>query len=82
VIRVDIFARSIQSPVPGSMDIFESVDKTDNAKKGTLVKDTALGNLLHGPLTTGLPTKPDGEWKLFSTVNTISDLWIAITWSE
>ena len=64
------------------MDIFESADNANNVKKGTLTKDTALGNLLHGSLSAGLPAKPEGEWKLFSAVNTISDMWIAVTWSE
>lgn len=82
VARVDMLAASTQAPVPGSMDVFENADKNDNAKKGTLSKDAAFGNLLRGPLTTGLPAKPVGELKLFFNANSMSDLWVVVTWSE
>ena len=77
VTEVHILARSTQN----EMDIFENLSKNDSAKKGSLSKDQSLGNLLRGPLTTGLPTKPNEEVKLFFTDSKpISDLWIAITW--
>ena len=82
VVRVDILARSTQVPVPGSMDIFDSANTAINTKKGTLTKDVAMGNLLRGPLSTGLPAKPDGELKLFFNTKEMTDLWIAVTWSE
>lgn len=83
VVRVDVFAQSSEDPIPASMEIFETADSNDNTKKGTLTKDSALGNLLSGSLTSsGLPEKPHGEMKLFMDANTISALWIAVTWSE
>jgi hypothetical protein len=82
VARVDILAASTQDPVPGSMDVFESADKNNDAKKGTLSKDVTFGNLLRGPLTTGLPAKPVGELKLFFNANAMSDLWVVVTWSS
>lgn len=81
VTRVDVFARSTQSPIPESMAI-GSMDNSNNAKKVALSKDVVLGDLLHWSSDAGVPEKPEGEWKLFSDVNTISDLWIAVTWSE
>ena len=77
VTEVHILARTTQNGI----DIFENLSKNDSAKKGSLSKDQSLGNLLRGPLTAGLPTKPDEEVKLFFTDSKpISDLWIAITW--
>lgn len=82
VARVDVFAHSAEDAIPGSMEIFETADKNEPATRGTLTKDAALGNLLSGSLTSGLPARPDGEMKFFTEANTISDLWIAVTWSE
>jgi hypothetical protein len=82
VAGVEVLTRSTADPIPGSMDVFQSVDTNNNAKKGTLTKDTALGNLLRGPLTAGLPPTPVGELALFLDAKTASDLWIAVTWSE
>ncbi len=82
VVRVEILARSTQAPIPGSVDIFKNLDENDLTKKGTLTKDAALGNLLRGPLTDGLPAKPIGQLRLFFDVNALNDLWIAVTWSE
>ena len=79
---LDILARSTKDPVPASLAIFETASKDDVTEKGTLAKDTALGNLLRGPLTSGLPVKPDGKVTLFFNDNTISDLWIVVTWNE
>jgi len=81
VVRVDILARSMQDPVPPSIDVFEKVNKDDNVKKGTLTKDTAMGNLLRGQLTAGLPAKREGEeLKLFVETKAMADLWVAVTW--
>lgn len=80
VVNVDILARSTtQVPLPPSMDIFDSSDKNNTAKKGTL---TVQDNLLRGPLTTGLPAKPDGALQLFFDTKEMADLWIAVKWSE
>lgn len=78
--RVEVFVRSAETPVPGSMNVFESADAADSAGSN-LSKDAALGDLLRGPLTAGLPAKPDGEWALYCDTNTMSDIWIAVTWS-
>jgi hypothetical protein len=65
LVRVDILVRSAQNPVPGSMDIFDSANTAINTKKGTLSKDAALGNLLRGQLTAGLPAAPTGKLRFF-----------------
>lgn len=84
VTRVDILGQSTQKPVPGSVDVADKLDKNDaTEKKDILSKDSALGNLLVGKLTNiGLPTKPDGELKLFVDSNAFSDFWLAVTWNE
>ena len=40
-----------------------------------------LGNLLRGPLVSGLPAKPDATLDLFFDDPEMSDLWIAVAWS-
>ena len=84
VTRVDILGQSTQKPVPGSVDVADKLDKNDaTAKKDILSKDPALNNLLVGKLTNiDLPTKPDGELKLFVDSNAFSDFWLAVTWNE
>jgi hypothetical protein len=85
VTRVDILAKKTQQSVPGSVNIADRPDKDDaTAKKDALSKDpVAFGNLLVGKLANiGLPTKPDGELKLFVDSKELSDLWIAVTWNE
>jgi hypothetical protein len=84
VTRVDILARSAQTPVPANLDIFETLDKADLTKKGTLAKDTAMDDLLVGQLdNNSLPAKPvDQELKLFFDDKAIGNLWIPVTWSS
>lgn len=88
VTRVDIVVRSAQSPVPGSIGIADKLDRVDApgnppANKDSLTKDAAMGNLLIGKLTNiALPAQPDAQQKLFFDVKEMSDLWIAVTWSE
>jgi len=80
--RVELFARSTKSTVPGSMDVFGANDKADlSSKKGTLVKDVALGGLLCGTLTDDLPATPVSVLNLYFDSNELADLWIAVTWS-
>ena len=83
VTRVDLLARSERAPVPGSTEVADKPDKSDNtAKKDTLAKDAALGNLLVGKLTNiALPAQPTGELKLYFEDARLSDLWIAVSWS-
>jgi hypothetical protein len=82
VVGVDLYARSATAPVPGSLEIADRPGKNDNtAKKDTLVKDTALGNLLAGKLANiALPTQPVGELKLFFDTKVLADLWVAVRW--
>jgi len=84
VARVDILARGTKDLALASVDVFDKLDTTDaTAKKDTLAKDPAMGNLLVGKLTNiGLPAKPDGQLRLFFDANPMADLWIAVTWSE
>jgi hypothetical protein len=82
VTRVEALARSTAAPVPANMDLFENADKNDPTKKGSLAKDAALGNLLRGPLTAGLPAKPVGEINLYFETIAIRELWFAVTWSD
>ena len=89
VTRVDILARSTKDPAPANLDVFDKAsDLPQAAKKDTVNKDAALGNLLVGKLTGGatgiaLPAKPEGELKLFFADNkAMADLWIAVTWSS
>ncbi len=51
-------------------------------RKALLIRHVELDNLLHEPLTDGLPAKSVGEMKLFFDTEAMSDLWIAATWSE
>lgn len=83
VTRVDILARSTRDPIPGSMDVADKPDQNDaTAKKDSLAKDKALGNLLVGKLSQiGLPESPITELKLYFDDKALSDLWLAVTWS-
>ena len=80
IVSVEIVARSTQDPVPGSMDIFDRADTADNTKKGTLTKNAAMGNLLRGQLTAGLPATPAGELRFFVETKSMADVWVAVTW--
>jgi hypothetical protein len=86
VVRVDILGRSAQVPVPSSVDVADRPDKDDaTANKDPLVKTPSLGNLLVGKLVkVPMPAEPadEAELNLFFDTNTISDLWIAVTWNE
>jgi hypothetical protein len=81
---VDILAGSTKDPVPASLDVFDQVnDQPASAKKDTLAKDTALGNLLVGKLVQiALPAKPVGELKLFFDDKAMADVWIVVKWSS
>lgn len=91
--RLDVLARSSRATIPGSIDVFEKAEKTDSngapvaSRKDTLVKDPAMGNLLVGRFTGGTsglvrPAKPASEIKLFFEDRTVSDVWLAVTWSS
>jgi hypothetical protein len=84
VLRVDLLARSTKDPIPASLDVYDKVnDQPAAAKKDTLAKDPALGNLLVGKLSNiAVPTNPVGELKLFFDDKTMEDLWITVTWSS
>jgi Tc toxin complex TcA C-terminal TcB-binding domain len=80
--RVDILARSMQDPAPASLDVFDQIDdQPGQAKKDSLVKNAALGDLLVGKLTEiALPASPMGAFKLYFGDKTLEDLWFAVTW--
>ena len=79
--RVDLLARSTQTPLPGAVNLFAPGDNGQVAQAGSLVKDATLGNLLAGTLTAGLPANPTSEVKLFFENRAVSDVWIALTWA-
>src|SRR5262249_12098947 len=81
---VDILVDSAKHPVPASLDVFDQInDQPAAAKKDTLTKDTALGNLLVGKLVhIAVPAKPVGELRLFFDDKVMADLWIAVQWSS
>ena len=86
VTRVDVLARSTATSIPGSIEVWDKAAKNDDpaspAKKDSLTKDRALGNLLVGRLTKiALPAKPAGEFTLFFDDKALTDLWLALTWS-
>jgi len=59
------------------------VGERDAAKKDTLAKDAALGNLFSGTLSNTAPLmQPTGEFKLYFDSANISDLWLAVSWSS
>jgi hypothetical protein len=88
VARVDVLARSAKDAIPASVDIFDKGDQNDKtAKKESLTKDAALGNLLTGHFTGGatgivLPAKPVGTITLYVDDKDLADVWIAVTWSS
>lgn len=78
--RVDVLARSGASPVPGLVDVYAAADP-GAPKIGTLARDAAFGNLLVGTLTTDALPTPTGQIAMFVEQQSISDLWLAVTWS-
>lgn len=84
--RLDILARSAKTPAPASIDIFDKAAQNEaGAKKDTLAKDAALGNLLIGKLSGGangiaLPAKPDGAIKWYFEDRDLTDLWLLVKW--
>ncbi|WP_239287689.1 Tc toxin subunit A-related protein [Candidatus Nitrotoga sp. 1052] len=84
VLRMDLLARSTKIPVPVSLDVFDKADQHDaTAKKDTLAKDAAMGNLLVSKLSEiSLPASPISKVRFFFEQREISDLWIGLTWSK
>lgn len=84
VARVDILVQSAALPVPAGIDVADKADQNDpTAEKDALAKDAARGNLLVGRLANvALPATPVGPLKLFLDAKAMTDLWIAVTWSE
>ncbi|WP_220464431.1 hypothetical protein [Psychrobacter sp. GP33] len=78
VTRVDILAKSTEEKIPNSLNVSDN-----NGNKDSLSKDLSFGNLLVGKLTKiGLPKTPEGELELFFETSAMSDLWIAVAWSD
>ncbi len=86
ITRVDVVARSAETPAPGSLDVFDKVnDDGEAARKVTLAKRADWGGLLAGALTdepdsVPLPA-PEGEWRLFFE-KPLAELWVALRWGE
>jgi hypothetical protein len=78
--QIKLLARSDQEQTT-SIDVFDKADKSEGTKKGTLSQDTALGNLLVGPVTNALQN-PVGSLALYFDDAQLSDLWIAVTWKN
>jgi hypothetical protein len=80
---VDVLAVSKVTPIPGSIDIADKVDKNDGtAKIDSLTKDVSLGGLLVGRLQKIALPAPEGDLTLFVDDNSFNDLWIGLTWGE
>jgi len=73
VVRIEIFARSGKN----QLDISDIRNNHDSLAKSSAFEDLLAGKLSNIPL----PEKPVGELKLFFGDKTITDLWMAITWS-
>jgi hypothetical protein len=73
VARVDLFARSEKN----QLNVFDILNNPDNLVKTNSFKDLLVGKLNKIPL----PGNPVGELKLFFGDITMTDLWIAVTWS-
>ena len=69
---------------PASLDLFDKKNNSGGAaKKDTLVKDTAMGNLLVGKFSNiALPEEPVADLKLYLTTKQVADLWLAVQWSS
>jgi hypothetical protein len=80
--RLDVLARSARTPMPASLDVFDQVDdQPAPAKRDSLVKDPALGDLLVGKLAEiALPASPTGQLKLYLGDKELEELWLAVTW--
>ena len=81
---MEVIARSTQQPGPATLEVFDQADDSPApAKKDTLSKAPALGNLLAGKLSSiPLPAGPVGTLRLFFPDNQLEDLWIALTWGN
>jgi len=82
VANVAILARSGRDPAAPTLDVFDKPGRTDAAaKKDTLVRDFTTGGLLAGRFANLTPPpKPTGEIDLFFDDQTLTDLWLAVSW--
>ena len=70
--RVDVYART------GKASVEVTSDQND---KASLLPDPSLGNLLTDKLEDGfLPSQPTGEYTLYFDDQTMTELWLALTW--
>jgi hypothetical protein len=79
-----VLAESATKPVPASLDLFDKANDTGGAaKKDTLAKDQATGNLLAGGfINRPLPATPTGDLKVYFASKNLKDVWLAIAWSS
>jgi hypothetical protein len=78
--HIDVYAAAGTS---GALSIFD--DAAATVKRVDLAVDNTLGGLLYGPLPAQPPSPqnlPDavGSFTWYLTDNTVTDLWLALTW--
>ncbi|HLN64440.1 MAG TPA: insecticidal toxin protein, partial [Symbiobacteriaceae bacterium] len=73
--KVEVLVQSTEQAAPATIDLFDA----GNTKIGTLTK--RWGQVLGGPLTGGVPAKPDQKLSLSLENRALADVWIAVTWS-
>jgi len=83
VTHVDVLARYMATPIPGSVNMAAKADKNDvAAKPDPLAKDVNQGSLLVGKFKEIPLPAPEGDLTLFVDDKALADLWIAVTWGE
>lgn len=83
VASVEVVARSSTVPIPPSVDIFQQAEAANTSKRGTLVQDAALGELLVGKFdNAALPARPLGALTLYFNSRSFSDVWMAVAWAS
>lgn len=70
----DVLVRNMSEHPPADVDVLNQ-----NVKLG---RDSSYGDLLFGRTTDALPIRPEGQLKLFFSVNEMNDIWIAVSWSD
>ncbi|HEV8358943.1 MAG TPA: insecticidal toxin protein, partial [Candidatus Thermoplasmatota archaeon] len=80
VARVELLVESKQAHPPPTVNVFGG--PAGGQPIGVLTKNAALGGLLQGQLTAGLPPGPHGELRLFFEPGALADLWVGIALSS
>ena len=82
--RVDVLATSKSSPIPGSIEIADTSDKSGDttANRDSLTKDVSMGGLLVGKFQHIEFPPAVGDFTMFFDENAFDDLWIGLTWGK